>query len=314
MPLWIHPQLSEGATEVIFTTLVVGIFSAFVLWTLLQHLRPSVVDALLNQKQGDPMSRRGGFNDDSLLQCAVKSNQNPSLEASARAKLASGSDPNSCNRAGQTALHVAAIWGSMGVGRALIEAGADVNRRNKISGGTPLMMAANRDQTEFARILLASGADPTLADMGGNVAYEMAQNSDLRELLGGPSAKLCDAVEEGDLQKVMAVVSEKPELVVAKNGDGDTPLTIAIEAGHWEIALWLIAHRNGAGLANQSGADGGGAAEYPLHLAARAKQAELVTALLGGGADPNLKSIRNNEYVPSPPLSISLLITVGALD
>ena len=40
------------------------------------------------------------------------------------AKLAMGADPNSANKMGQTALHVAAIWESMGVGAKLIEAGA----------------------------------------------------------------------------------------------------------------------------------------------------------------------------------------------
>jgi ankyrin repeat protein len=161
------------------------------------------------------------FNDLELLQCAVRSKDDPSEAAICRAKLSAGSDPNSCNRAGQTALHVAAIWGAMGIGRALIDAGADVNPRNKISGGTPLMMAAGRNQTEFARLLLQSGADPMLQDEGGRLAYQQAEDSELRELLGGPSARLCAAAKEGSLAKVKAVASSQPELVVAKDGSGN---------------------------------------------------------------------------------------------
>ena len=36
--------------------------------------------------------------------------------------------------------------------------------------------------------------------------------------------------------------------------------------------------------------------QFPLHLAARMENPVIVEALLKAGADPNLKSIRRNEY------------------
>ena len=241
---------------------------------------------------------RNTFDDDSLLQCAVQERENRGAGEIARAKLAAGSDPNSCNRAGQTALHVAAIWGSMGVGRALIEAGANVNSRNNINGGTPLMMAAGRNQMEFACMLLENGADPMIKDQGGSVAYQNADDPELRELLGGPSATMVNAVREGDLEKVQNIAKAQPDLMIAKDGSGNTPLAIAIENRYWDMALWFINHSVAELLVNQPGANAGGnqGSEYPLHLAIRAEQADLVDALLKAGANPDLKSIRSGEY------------------
>jgi ankyrin repeat protein len=239
------------------------------------------------------------FNDGSLLRCAVQEkdetgDEYPNQAAICRAKLAAGSDPNSCNHIGQTALHVAAIWGAMGVGRALVEAGADVNRRNNLNRGTPLMCAARRDQMEFAQMLLEHGADPMLQDEGGSVAYQLASDPALRELLGGPSGRLTEAVAAGDLAGVEQLASQYPELVGAKDGEGDTPIVVAIQRGHWDIALWFARHEMMAKLFvdQPSGSKG----LRPLHLAARARRRELVAALLKSGADPNRRSIRRNEY------------------
>ena len=118
------------------------------------------------------------------------------------AKLAMGADPNSANKMGQTALHVAAIWESMSVGAKLIEAGANVNARNNLCGATPLHMTAQRGRLEFARMLLAHGADPMIPDDRGAPAHLFAEDPKLRELLGGPSDKLHVAVKNGTLQDV----------------------------------------------------------------------------------------------------------------
>ena len=56
------------------------------------------------------------------------------------------------------------------------------------------MMAAGRNQMEFACMLLENGADPMIKDQGGSVAYQNADDPELRELLGGPSATMVNAV------------------------------------------------------------------------------------------------------------------------
>ena len=125
---------------------------------------------------------QGRFNDESLIKCAVEDE----VEL-CRKKLAAGSDPSSATPVGQTALHIAAIWGSVGVGALLIDAGATIEAHNDMGGITPLMCAAQRNRTEFARLLLARGADPKTQDESGRVAFMFAQDDELRKLLGAPA-------------------------------------------------------------------------------------------------------------------------------
>lgn len=96
----------------------------------------------------------------------AKDNEHQELAAA----IAAGVDPCTANRVGQTALHIAAIWGSIEAGTVLLNAKADVNAPNRMRGSTPLHCAAQRDQTAFAALLLQYGADPGQADTTGQVA------------------------------------------------------------------------------------------------------------------------------------------------
>ena len=89
------------------------------------------------------------------------------------------------NSIGQTALHIAAIWDACDAGRALLEAGADVNAQNDLGGATPLHMAALRGRRSFCELLLDSGADSTLAEDSGRRALDMCgpAHNQLREFL-----------------------------------------------------------------------------------------------------------------------------------
>ena len=114
-------------------------------------------------------------NDVSILSYGLKDDV-----ANLARKLNQGSSPNSCNQMGQTALHVAAIWGAMKVGQLLVERGANVNARNQMSGATPLMMAAQRGRVEFARFLIDNGADALMQDDRDMFAYQFARDSTLK--------------------------------------------------------------------------------------------------------------------------------------
>jgi ankyrin repeat protein len=85
---------------------------------------------------------------------------------------ASGIDPSDGNSVGQTALHVACLWGNHEAATALIGHGADVNRTNSLTGGAPLHITctspkALEGRVRCAALLLESGADPLLADGRG---------------------------------------------------------------------------------------------------------------------------------------------------
>jgi len=68
---------------------------------------------------------------------------------------------------GLTALHYAARDGHIETVRALVEAGANVNRVNPLDKSTPLIVAAINGQYDIAMYLLEHGADPNLSAIDG---------------------------------------------------------------------------------------------------------------------------------------------------
>ena len=94
-------------------------------------------------------------------------------EIKLRAKINSGSSPNSCNSAEQSALHVAAVWDAVDCGRLLIEHGANVNATNSVEvfgAQTPLMIAAMRGNIKFGKLLIECGCDVTTKSAHGSLA------------------------------------------------------------------------------------------------------------------------------------------------
>ena len=65
------------------------------------------------------------------------------------------------------ALHQACIYGHFECAKALLGAGADINRQAK-NGWTPLMDAARNGRIEVVRELLKRGAKKELKDDGGD--------------------------------------------------------------------------------------------------------------------------------------------------
>ena len=86
------------------------------------------------------------------------------------------------NSVGQTALHIACIWGNWEAVACLIANHADVNRANYFSGGRPLHMTAitvapGHDldgRKKCAELLLAAGADLSATDSNGRAALDLA--------------------------------------------------------------------------------------------------------------------------------------------
>ncbi|KAL7579663.1 hypothetical protein ACA910_021813 [Epithemia clementina (nom. ined.)] len=90
-----------------------------------------------------------------------------------------GISPSHANGVGQSALHVAALWGHVEACRALLDLGANVHAANALSGATPLHMvvqpphkASLAQQEQVVDLLLAAGADPTLPDHFGKLPVD----------------------------------------------------------------------------------------------------------------------------------------------
>lgn len=54
------------------------------------------------------------------------------MEACVAALLAAGATPDTANSGGRTALHYAASKGHLGVAKALLQAGADLKKKDKV--------------------------------------------------------------------------------------------------------------------------------------------------------------------------------------
>ncbi|OQR99420.1 ankyrin-1-like, partial [Thraustotheca clavata] len=89
---------------------------------------------------------------------------------------------NQPNAIGNTALHEAAKYGHLEIAQALVHAGANVNKRNQ-EGMTPLHKAAKNGYLDVVRCLLDAGAIPTMPNLKGDMAFAIATESSIQDLL-----------------------------------------------------------------------------------------------------------------------------------
>ena len=86
------------------------------------------------------------------------------------------------NGTGCVALHYACLNGHLECAKALLGAGADINKLTN-DGNTPLMYAANEGKIEVVRELLKRGAKKELKSNNGNTAYYLTSNEEIKALL-----------------------------------------------------------------------------------------------------------------------------------
>ena len=72
----------------------------------------------------------------------------------------------------EVALHWACYFGHLECAKALLGAGADINKQNN-GGWTPLMLAAYYGKIEVVRELLKRGAKKEMKDKNGKTAYDL---------------------------------------------------------------------------------------------------------------------------------------------
>lgn len=236
---------------------------------------------------------------DATLLCAAHSSQ---VEL-ALAAIERGANPDAMPppemRDQRSVLMIAATLPDARLLRALIAAGADVNR---VHGGITPLISVTRDsyqgRPESVMTLLANGADPRRTDAEGNAPLHYAA----RCAEAGVAALLLDASAD----------------VNAVNAEGMSALGVACNAANWTLAAFLIergakaqvpqaqpAVLAAAGIAEddptgvrmllkqRAEPDARGPFDRTaLMAAALAGHAHIVDALLQAGADPNLADQR----------------------
>ncbi|GAA6059601.1 hypothetical protein JCM10212_005100 [Sporobolomyces blumeae] len=127
---------------------------------------------------------------------------------------------------GNTALIGAATTGNLEIVQMLIGAGADVTAAND-KGVTALHYAASKGHVNVGRLLIEKGADINARDKANQLALHRAATTGSL-----PFVHLI-------LASLSPTKPEKPRLNLADRA-GNTPLHLAIESGHAEVAVALI--------------------------------------------------------------------------
>jgi len=180
-----------------------------------------------------------------------------------RALVAKGVDPDGTDERGITPLMWAARSGRVGSIEALVQGGAQLDRRDThVNGWTPLMHAIHKGQAAAVKRLLELGADPGLPAWNGLTPLIMAAGEGdldlVRELLdrgADPCAEsndhlnaLTGAVAGGNLDVMKLLMERAPGLRWNDNLEGFGARAAAWFRGDKEIVrLVCEARRRGRG-------------------------------------------------------------------
>ena len=182
-------------------------------------------------------------------------------------KLSAASSITPMARGGLTAFHFAAREGHLETGRAMLDAGVDINQVDA-DGTSGLVVSILNKRYSYARFLLNRGADPNLADARGRAALYAAIDMRNEDYSALPAHKEDDPLPSLDLIQALLERGANPNAQLTK------------------------------ALPGRSGMDLGdtilGVGTTPLMRAARAGDAPVMRALLAKGADPTLTTKDGN--------------------
>lgn len=240
--------------------------------------------------------------------------------------LEGGASPNKATKDGKSPLHYAARLGSFDAVNLLLEAGAQVNPRDKTLS-TPLFEALACPQPmNMIDLLLEAGASADIPDMEGRVplhkAAESAPVAVIRQLIEAtenpnrPDARgyqpLHRACEKNTVDAVQAILFERVA-VFSSVMDGDTCLHIAAARDDSTAVADYLLTTEAAQLVNAIDLQG----RSPLHLAVLHKHEKLAGTMLQAGAHVNMPDAKGftplHEAAEANDIKMArLLIDAGA--
>jgi len=178
----------------------------------------------MNRENDDNESRNPSLGWDHLL-AACQKNQPELVRSLVEVQ---GVNPSHANRIGQSALHIAALWGHVECVEILLDFGADVHTSNQITGATPLHCAIQssrlQERTEVVKLLLEKGgANPALKDLTGRVPLDYLrpdeiEGTDLSQLLQPNIPPIFKAICENNIDKVKDILESTSTDDVSPSG------------------------------------------------------------------------------------------------
>lgn len=190
------------------------------------------------------------------LQLAARGDAREIVEA----LLDAGAAVDATDYARETALHSAARAGAFKTAEFLLSRGAAVNARST-NGATPLCNAASPGHRAVVELLVANGADINLKESSFTPLYlaVMYKRNDVAEFLMEKGA----GVNNGELAQAVFRGQKKMALaLIARGADinaerkGDYPLLVASRKGNLEMVQMLIEHGANVNVRSNSPAAG----------------------------------------------------------
>lgn len=189
--------------------------------------------------------------------------------------IQAGADVNKRERhAGMTALMMASERGSASLVEVLLLSGAKQDLQEKHCGYSALMFAAMNGHREVIQLLLQFGASMTITDKKGLMAVHLASHSH--------QLKVLQFLSRDDLGLMQY---DPQEVLGARTQDGCTALMIAVRRGYSDIVKFLVMD---AAVDARAANDDGNTA---LSLAVEYSRHDLVILLMErGGGDMNYEN------------------------
>ncbi|XP_078143078.1 B-cell lymphoma 3 protein [Centroberyx gerrardi] len=180
---------------------------------------------------------------------------------------------------GDTALHIAVVQGEQAIVHTLIYllglAGRDLDTYNNLRQ-TPLHLAVITHQAGMVEALLRAGADLAALDRNGQTALH-----------------LCCEYDQQDCLSVVLSQSSSSTCLEIRNYEGLSPLHLAVQAGHMDLAKMLL--DAGADINAMDVKSG----QSPLMHAVESNNADMVHFLIENGCDVNSQSYSGNTALHS---------------
>ena len=156
-----------------------------------------------------------------------------------RELLSAGVNPDSPNPEGETALMLVVRTGQLDAAELLIDAGADVNAKERWAGQTALMWAGAQLQPAMVKLLLANGAEVNARSTVRQWSRKVSSEPRPKELAQGGLTPLMFAARTGCIECAELLLDAGADIDLA-DPYGVTPLIVAALNLQNDFAAYLV--------------------------------------------------------------------------